>query len=49
MELYLMDVSHEFEDDGIETYVYDIVVPSLERTVRRCEYRVESGQDLRYK
>lgn len=48
MELYLMDVSHEFEDDGIETYVYDIVVPSLERTVGRCEYRVESGQDLRY-
>lgn len=48
MELYLNDVSHEFEDDGIETYVYDIVVPSIERTVGRVEYRVESGRDLRY-
>lgn len=48
MELLLQDVSHEFEYDGIETYVYDIVVPELERTVGRCEYRIEEGRELRY-
>lgn len=48
MELYLVDVSHEFEDDGIESYVYDIVVPSMDRTVGRCEYRVEHGRELDY-
>ena len=48
MELYLHDVSDEFEDDGIETYVYDIVSPSLKRTVGRIEYRIEEGRELDY-
>ncbi len=44
----LLDVSDEFDDDGIETYVFDIVVDKIERTVGRIEFRYESGRDLLY-
>ena len=48
MKLYLEDVTEEYADDGILSYIYDIVVPELDRVVGRCEFRFESGQDLEY-
>ncbi|WP_323610585.1 GNAT family N-acetyltransferase [Erysipelothrix enhydrae] len=48
MELKLIDISDEFDDNGVETLLFDIYVGEIDRYVGRCEYRNEHGRDLWY-
>ena len=44
----LINISHEFEIMDVESIIFDIYVPEMDRVVGRCEYREETGQDLWY-
>ena len=44
--LKLIDISDEFEIMDVESIIFDIYVPEMDRVVGRCEYRNESGRDL---
>lgn len=46
MAIKLIDVSNDYELPGLEALLYDIYVPELDRTVGRCEFRNEIGEDL---
>ncbi|QIK69669.1 GNAT family N-acetyltransferase [Erysipelothrix sp. HDW6C] len=48
MKLKLVDITDEFDHNGVETLLFDIFVPEMDRYVGRCEYRNESGRDLRF-
>ena len=42
----LINISHEFEIMDVESIIFDIYVPEMDRYVGRCEYREETGRDL---
>lgn len=48
MNIRLIDVTDQFDHEGIETLLFDIYVVDIDRYVGRCEYRNETGRDLYY-
>lgn len=46
LKVDLIDISHEFEHDGVESMIYDIYSETLKRFVGRVEFRDESNRDL---
>lgn len=48
MVIKLIDISDQYDHEGVETLLYDIFVPEMRRTVGRIEYRKEHGRDLMF-
>ena len=48
MKIELIDITDEYDHQGVETFLYDIFVPEMSRFVGRCEFRNETGRDLRF-
>ena len=46
MIVELVDITNQYDHEGIDTLLYDIFAPSLNRFVGRVEFRDESGRDL---
>lgn len=44
----LIDVSHEYQSDDVDSIIYDIYCESMKRFVGRVEFRDEKDRDLLY-
>ncbi len=45
-KIKLINVSDEFEILEVDSIIFDIYVPEMDRVVGRCEFRDEHGRDL---
>lgn len=46
MIVELVDITYQYDHEGIDTLLFDVFSPSLNRFVGRVEFRDESGRDL---